>query len=246
MGGEHWTKVVTTAEDLQHSGREVIPTELDELQITVWCIRRRLDDHRVPGIERGSYLAEREKYGIVPGHNATAHSERRVSIYDLLFFVFFEDLFWQLHGTESFDPRHSHADFLSGLGKRLPLLESQKTSELLLMGGNGIGEREKRLSPFVKWCVRPWLEGFPSARYCVVDIFLGRDRDFGIRLFRRRVDVVASFGGGGQFIVNDIMEGLETWSTCKAHGDRTLMLLTVKSSLGAWPSTPLATPLRVV
>lgn len=80
--------------------------------------------------------------------------------------------------------------------------------EILFVGGNGISEREESLPSFLKRCLRPRLEGLPCARYCVVDIFLGGNRDLGVWLLGGRVDVVAGFGGGGQFVVDDIVKGL--------------------------------------
>lgn len=74
MCREHGTQVITTAEDLEHSGWEVLRPKLDELHIAVWCIWRRLDDHCVSGVQTRTNLAERKEDGIIPGHNCTAYA----------------------------------------------------------------------------------------------------------------------------------------------------------------------------
>lgn len=119
-------------------------------------------------------------------------------------------------------------------------------SEVLFVGGNGIREREESLPSLVQRCLGPRLEGFPSARHCVVDIFLGGNGDLGIWLLGGRVDVVAGFGGGFQFVVDNVVKGLQVPSASKRYWSRMVALLTVKSNLGAWPSTPLARPLATV
>ena len=85
-------------------------------------------------------------------------------------------------------------------------------SEVFFVGGNCISEREKSLPSLVQRCLRPRLECLPPARHRVIDILLGGNRDLGIWLLGGRIDVVAGFGGGCQFIVDDIVEGLSAWS----------------------------------
>jgi len=81
-------------------------------------------------------------------------------------------------------------------------------SEIFFVGGNGISEGEKSFPPLLKWCFGPRLESLPCTRHRIVDIFLGGYWNLGVWLLGGRVDVVAGFGGGGRFVVDDIVKGL--------------------------------------
>ena len=93
-------EVVATGEHLNDTRWEELLSELTELQVAVGGERRRLDDDRVAGENRGTNLAAGKVDREVPGHNAYDETQRRVALDGDLSVIFLNGFLLELELVE--------------------------------------------------------------------------------------------------------------------------------------------------
>lgn len=212
--------------------------QLGKLEIAVWGEWRRFEDQGIGCDDGWGDLAHCQQDWKVPWDETCDDSQWDVSKDDSTFIGVLDGFVGYGHCTEGAKPCGGHSNLLIRLGQGLALFGCQQLGEFIFVALNGIGVCHELLPTFFQASVGPWLEGASGSSDSLVDIFLGGDWDLWVRLGGGRVDVMTSFGGVGQVVVDHIVVCLDEKSA-EGITDSIMLANTSNSSFGFWPLVPL-------
>jgi len=196
MGGEHGAKLMTATKSLQNARREELHGQLHKLEAAVRGIGRWLQDEGVSSVNSRCHLPPRQDERVVPGHQATCHSNGHISNGGGLLLVVLDDFFFQLQCRRNSDHSQRTVELILSNGVRFALLSDEKVDKVLPVGLQGIGIRLKALTAILVAGLGPGLESFLCGRYGIVEVLLSGNWAFWIRFCGGRVQTVTGFFGG--------------------------------------------------
>lgn len=208
MFGDHGPQGVITTQGLDDTGWEAFGSQLGQFQSAVRGERRGFDDDSVTGVHGWHDLPHGQQHGEVPRHDGGRHADRGIPLHDAPLVRLFDDILGDFNIGHLACPGDSQTDLHVRLGERLALLHGHETGQGILVGLDGIPKGFQGGATLVIAGFGPLAEGLLGGIDGAVQVVGGCDGHGGIGLAGGWVDAGAGVGRGGQFVVDDIVEGL--------------------------------------